>query len=277
MAKEKQEGAGPKALPYLRTLAGVLILLGVSLLVPAFAQPYTAQIQRALNAFLTQTHTWTAAQTFSGGSATTGNTSTTGVFLAGDGTVAAPAHSFTSEPDNGWYRPAANSIAYGSNGTTAAMTITSAGQVTTVGGGDFTTQGGVNIGGAQKYGFTTTGSLATSANGVFLLRLNDTSIGVSLKADALPTIGSGFGTSPSVTAGSTALAGSVNVGTGGIATTGVITFNGTAFPSAPFCVADSGTSNTATRISTSTTQLTLSTTVAWLTGDLLSWICISSK
>lgn len=102
-------------------------------------------------------------------------------------------------------------------------------------------------------------------------------IGVRFKADALPTVGSGFGTSPSVTAGSTPIAGSVNVGTGGTATSGVITFGGTAFPSAPFCVADTVTSNTTTRVTSTTTQLTLTTTVAWTASDVVTWICISSK
>jgi hypothetical protein len=50
-----------------------------------------------------------------------------------------------------------------------------------------------------------------------------------------------------VIAGSTPFAGAVNVGSPNSVTLGVINFNGTAFPSAPFCVANDSNNNVQTR------------------------------
>lgn len=119
--------------------------------------------------------------------------------------------------------------------------------------------------------------IPAGTNGILKISNNGETVGSTIKVDALPTIGSGFGTSPSVTAGSTAFAGSVNVGTGGAATSGVITFGGTAFPSAPFCTYSTQTTNAVTRGVPTTTQLTLSSTTAWSASDIVSWICVSSR
>lgn len=114
-------------------------------------------------------------------------------------------------------------------------------------------------------------------DGALNVTANAGTIGSRLKVDALPTVGSGFGSSPSVTAGSTPFAGSVNVGTGGSATSGVITFGGTAFPSTPFCTYSTTSTNAVTRGTPTTTQLTLNSTTAWSASDIVSWICVSAK
>lgn len=114
-------------------------------------------------------------------------------------------------------------------------------------------------------------------NGILKISNNGETVGSTIKVDSLPTVGSGFGTSPSVTAGSTAFAGSVGVGTGGVATSGVITFGGTAFPSAPFCTYSTQTTNAVTRGVPTTTQITLSSTTAWVASDIVSWVCVSSR
>jgi hypothetical protein len=52
------------------------LLLGATVIVGAQGSgPYSAQIQRALASFLTTTHTWTAAQTFTGGVVLSGSSS----------------------------------------------------------------------------------------------------------------------------------------------------------------------------------------------------------
>lgn len=102
-------------------------------------------------------------------------------------------------------------------------------------------------------------------------------IGSTIKVDALPTVSSAFGTSPAITAGSTPFAGSVNIGTGGVAVSGVINFNGTAFPSAPFCVCGATLTNTTCRTGTTTTQLTITSNVAWTASDVVDWICASVR
>lgn len=125
--------------------------------------------------------------------------------------------------------------------------------------------------------YGTRGSTGATATGVFQFQNNATTAGSILKVDALPTIASGFGTSPFIVAGSTPFAGAVNVGTGGTAVGGVVNFNGTAFPSIPFCVASGRATNGVTRLTPSTTQLNFDINVAWNAGDTLSWICVSAK
>ncbi len=144
-------------------------------------------------------------------------------------------------------------------------------------GGQTTAAGALVAGVSSSVGWNGRAVILSPVDGVITLNNNAAAIGSQLKVDALPTVASGFGTSPAITAGSTPLAGSVNVGTGGTATSGIINFNGTAFTAAPFCIADSTSSNITTRTSASTTQLTLTTTVAWGASDVLDWICISSK
>lgn len=187
-----------------------------------------------------------------------------------NGTSGAPAVSFASEPTLGFWRSAAATTTH--QGTLVVTAI-------------FTSQSGsanaISLGSGGGINWSSKGFLTSPSNGSWVLRTADVQTGVTLKADALPTVGSGFGTSPSVTAGSTPLAGSVNVGTGGTATTGVITFGGTAFPSAPFCTANVVTSTAgnvrAMGVSTTTTALTLTAASAWVASDLVSWTCISSK
>jgi hypothetical protein len=175
--------------------------------------------------------------------------------LAGDGTSGAPAYSFTSEPTLGFWR-------------------SGAGQLTLQGGLTVT---GVILSTAHTVGSLSRGTVIWNADGHPTISNNAQTVGARLKVDALPTVASGFGTSPSVTAGSTPLAGSVNVGTGGSATSGVINFNGTAFPAAPFVVCMNTTTGAVVRATASTTQLTITAPVAFVASDVICWHCISSK
>jgi hypothetical protein len=105
-------------------------------------------------------------------------------------------------------------------------------------------------------------------------------IGSQLKVDALPTVSACGAGSPAVIAGSTPLSGGVTVGTGGPITC-TITFNGTAYPSAPRC---SGAVETVTAAnaramgySATTTVLTIVPATAWADGSVANWHCISAK
>jgi hypothetical protein len=163
--------------------------------------------------------------------------------------------------DAGFSRAAAGSIAVG-NGT----------------GGDTSgTISAANILSSTTLGFTNLAKFASPANGVMNVGAANLVIGSQIKVDALPTVNTGFGTSPSVTAGSTPFAGSVNVGTGGTATSGTILFNGTAFPSAPFCVLTTNSATGVPNVSSSTTQLVIGTSVAWPASTIVYWMCASSK
>lgn len=150
------------------------------------------------------------------------------------------------------------------------------------GAGGFSTPGSVTAG---TYLIGTIGVLPTTnangifaspADGVFTFTNNVASIGSRIKTDSLPTVASGFGTSPAVTAGSTAFAGSINVGTGAPGTGGVINFNGTAYPSAPFVICQDDSTLLTVRCTASTTQLTIAAT-ALTASDVVSWITASAK
>lgn len=196
------------------------------------------------------------AQEYYRGSAVSGSGVVSSALIIPDGTAPAPAIAFASQPGLGFYRSSAGVISFTGG-------LTSTGSVTA----------------ATFFRSNTTGAtmnLSINDGWASLLTFAGT-IGSTLKFDALPTVGSGFGTTPSITAGSTPLAGSVNVGTGGAATSGVVTFNGTAFPSAPFCTYSTTTTNAVTRGTPTTTQLTLASTTAWTASDVVTWHCISSK
>jgi hypothetical protein len=105
--------------------------------------PFTAQIQRALNAFVGQVHTWTALQTFSGGIAgivagadtqiqfndggafggdadflwnKTTDFLTIGGAVLGNGSASAPSRTWASETTLGWYRIGTNAEGFASSG-----------------------------------------------------------------------------------------------------------------------------------------------------------------
>jgi hypothetical protein len=93
----------------------------------------------------------------------------------------------------------------------------------------------------------------------------------ALGGGTVPVFASGFGTSPVVSGSDDSI--TVNVGTGGVATSGTVTF-GTAYTNAPNCVAGDNSSLVQTRASASTTTLTLSSgATPWGASDLVSVIC----
>ena len=109
------------------------------------------------------------------------------------------------------------------------------------------------------------GQGATSGFGDLRARhlLTATSVGA-------PTIASGFGTTPSIAGGDDG--GRITVGTGGVATTGVITF-GVAYTTAPACVANNETTIQLIQATATTTTLTLTASAAFTAADKLTWVC----
>lgn len=127
--------------------------------------------------------------------------------------------------------------------------------------------------------FTGSGDLRNTADGNWTIETASNTIGVRIKADALPSVSLCGGGSPAVTAGSTPLAGSVTVGT--TVSTCTITFGGTAFPSAPFCIANVATATAGTTrvIGTTTTTGTLVIVPAsnFVDSSVVAWHCFGSK
>lgn len=92
-----------------------------------------------------------------------------------------------------------------------------------------------------------------------------------LAGGTAPSITSGFGTTPAI-AGKD-MAGRITVGTGGVDTSGVITF-GNAWTTAPSCTANDETTTLLVKATASTTTLTLTSASAWGAADKLTWVCI---
>lgn len=108
--------------------------------------------------------------------------------------------------------------------------------------------------------------------GVFSDGYTGSSTNALLISGTAPTIGSGFGTSPSIVANNGTAAFTVNVGTGGVATSGVLTL-----PAATTgwnCFVIDRTNNTVTReTATTTTSATLTAASAWAASDILQVSC----
>jgi hypothetical protein len=89
-----------------------------------------------------------------------------------------------------------------------------------------------------------------------------------------PTISSGFGTAPSIVTANGTGAFTLNVGTGSVATSGVV-----GLPAARtgwFCNVIDQTTNTVTRTTaTTTTTATLTAAAAWAASDVLQVSCLA--
>lgn len=106
--------------------------------------------------------------------------------------------------------------------------------------------------------------------------------GITAQFTGAPTISSNFGTSPSVTSGSTDSVGEINVGTGGAATAGIINFAST-WPNAiaPKCISavngSAGTDARVMEVTTTTTQAQFTASAAWASGTIIWYFCFATK
>ena len=160
-----------------------------------------------------------------------------------DGTSANPSIAFAAAPTTGFYRTSGDSI-------------------------------GLSTGGSPRMRFSGTGSLLLTG-GIFVASTGaDLSTGTPLFSPTAPTISSGFGTSPSIVSSNGSITFRINVGTGGVATSGVV-----GLPTAPSgwnCIVQDMTNNTATRQTASTTTTaTFTAAAAWAASDILVAQCIA--
>jgi hypothetical protein len=113
---------------------------------------------------------------------------------------------------------------------------------------------------------------ANITGGFFYVQLVNNTTSNMVFAVAAPTISSGFGTSPSIAANNGTAGFRVNVGTGGVATSGVI-----GMPTAATgwnCQVTDMTNNTVTRETASTTTtVTVTAAAAWAASDILIFNC----
>lgn len=176
-----------------------------------------------------------------------------GTVWLGNGTVSLPSLAFGSQPNTGAFRSAANSVAIATNGS-LGLTIDAAG--ITVPNGRY---------------------LALSAASPILYG------GAVTFAGSTPTVSSGFGTSPSITAGK-ATAFRVNVGTGGSATSGVIALGTTATTGWNCTCTDITTATDTVYLCKQTANSTTTVTIgnfntsgvaaAWVASDIVAVSCV---
>lgn len=189
--------------------------------------------------------------------------------LFADGSASAPSISFATTPTSGAFLKSGG-IAFTNGGT----------EVFGVLGGTLELSSGSTVSwGATSVGSAADTILARGAAGVLTATGASGTNGIRLQFNGAPTVGT-CGTSPSITSGSRDTAGSVNVGTGGTATSCGVTFNAT-WASAPFCVAN-GTTTTAGNVralavNTTTTAMTITAASAWAASEVVQWVCVGSK
>lgn len=201
---------------------------------------------------------------------TTSSSATTNKFYGADGTNLLPTFTFSAESSSGWYRAGAGDVRLSILGTDR-ISVTA---------GNAVFGGNVSVGSGGSLGAASNFFLTGVASGQFKMQNDATTFGVTVNVSALPTVSACGAGSPAVAAGSTAMSGSVTIGTTAVATC-TITFNGTAFPSAPHC---SGVVETATAANTRTmgysasgTVLTIVPSVAWADSSVVNWNCFSSR
>lgn len=147
-------------------------------------------------------------------------------------------------------------------------------------GGQIAASGDINTAATGLFYWSTRGVFKSPSDGNVALTNNAQTIGSQLKADALPTVSACGAGSPAVVAGSTPMSGAVTIGTTSVATC-TITFNGTAYPSAPHCNGAVETTTAANAramgYSASTTVLTIVPSAAWADSSVVNWDCFSAK
>ncbi len=149
--------------------------------------------------------------------------------------------------------------------------VTSAGNILSAGNGSF--GGLVQAGGTSTIGWGGRSDMRSTADKI--IRMGDSQgLAFNFFHQALPTIASGFGSSPSI-AGSDSN-GRVTVGTGGSAATGTINFAVT-WGSAPMCTANNETTLLYLQATASTTTLVLTSATPFGAADKLTWLCIGNS
>lgn len=218
-------------------------------------------LQTLLNKFL--------ADLYSG---TIGSTSAITGIRNGDGTVGAPSYSFASQPTTGFFIPGSGEVRLGISGTLHYQFKATGLQISDAASSiQFGTNGDAII--TREAAQIIAVKNGTNAQA---LRLYQTTTGPihNTLFMAAPTISSGFGGSPSIVAGSTAFAFRVNVGSGGVATSGVIGMP-TAVNGWQAIVQDM-TNNVATRVTATTTNtITITAAAAWTANDILVVIAVA--
>lgn len=197
----------------------------------------------------------------------------------GDGSVTVPSLGYLTETGLGFYRDGAAEITLVAGGANYFTFSPNANNIRINSTGSFGwSSGASSLTAIDTILVRDAANVVAQKNGTNAqaLRLYQTTTGPvhNTLFMAAPTISSGFGTSPSIVAGSTAFAFRVNVGTGGAATSGVIGMP-TAVNGWQAIVQDM-TNNVATRVTATTTNsITITAATAWTASDILVVIAVA--
>lgn len=217
---------------------------------------------------------------------------TTGPVLASDGTAAAPSYSFASQPGLGLYRASTGQIAIGNDSVSGSIPIAFSdslklGSAVALSWSSATAATGaqdvsLSRGAANRLDLATADSFNLVGGGGSLQMAAKVVI-----SSTAPTIASGFGTSPSIVASNGTAAFTVNVGTGGTASNGVITLP--AATTGWICHVENLTGTLGNYANQRTVQIASTTTgitlenqtistgaaLAWTASDVLVVTCIA--
>jgi hypothetical protein len=173
------------------------------------------------------------------------------------GSTSVPSYSFSADTNTGIYSSAADTLDF------------------TVGGNTRMTIGGtVNLSGvpivSNQYILTSSEYYMRGSSLCFKVGASDRAFFCTYA----PTIASGFGTSPTIAGIASSF--TVTVGTGGVATTGIVNF-GVTYNVAPRCIAQNQTTEMDVRATPTTTQVTLTSGSAWTAADKIDVICLGGS
>jgi hypothetical protein len=178
-----------------------------------------------------------------------------GVLVNSNGSAGSPAYANTSGTSGMYF----NSGIGFSNSSTSQFYISAS---------------SIRISSTPTLGWVNGGADSSSIDTGFGRGGTDGAIRLNPASSTAPTISSGFGTSPSVSAGSSNSLIEVNWGTGGAATSGVVAFHGT-WTNAPKCVTTSESGTQAFQSNATTTQLTITASAAPAASSLTVTHCFS--
>jgi hypothetical protein len=183
-----------------------------------------------------------------------------------DGTISLPGMSFAAEPSSGLYRAGAGSIGLS---TLGVMRVLTDGANTYLAGPN----GVTNFYQSNSATVINSSTLALATGGVVQ------SIAIS---STVPTIASGFGTTPSVTIANGTAAFRINVGTGGTAQNGVVTMPAATTGwncqvddvTTPASFVTDQTASTTTSVTVQNYSRTTGLAIAWTASDVLAFLCL---
>lgn len=196
----------------------------------------------------------------------------------GDGSAAAPSMSFSSQSGTGWFYGGDGKMGLGLGSGTTPMVLF---------GGTTSSFPALKRSAAVLQARLADDSAFANVEANFVTGSSGFKTGsTTLVVSVVPTIGSGFGTTPTIPSGASTAAFTVNVGTGGTATSGVITLlaattgwncfvNDITAAAAHVAYNTVQTASTTTSVTLENQTKSTGAAVAWAASDILRVSCFA--